>query len=152
MQAESATYFKTLSKAARTRVDDYSSGDGAKLNTLLYRLGKKWVSSPKAAMIKTLDDVIEKTPRLLSAAFFFKGDDARHWSDWKIETEKQPDGFFSTAGVYKRITEGYATAKLYDGKKPVMVIIKTPAGAKGLYIGDETAYIKSYATYCLRLL
>ena len=139
MQKTATKFFKTLSAGMRFDIDNYSCGDGADLNSILYKLGTNWKQSPEASLIQTLDTAIEKYPRLNSETFFFKGDNARHWENWTVGTKRPLAGFFSTS-VRKNVAERYATDKLDAGQNPIMVVIKAPVDTKGLYIGNNTAY------------
>jgi hypothetical protein len=117
----------------------YSNGFGTEINRALYVLGENWAASDKALTIRALDGVIEKAAPLAETTFFFKGDESRFWAGAKIGEVIPAAGFFSTT-ILKTVAERYATDKLKNGGSPVMVIIRAPAGSKGLYIGGKTAY------------
>jgi len=134
-------YIKKLSTNSIAKIGAYSRGDGVKINRDIYKLGKNWEKSIFALAIKTLDETIGNAPPLTEETFFFKGDSSVFWKTAKVGDIKPLDGFFSTA-IQKSVAERYATDKLNRGDNPIMVVIRAPAGTKGLYIGEKTGYHK----------
>jgi len=134
-------YIKNLSANSIDKLGAYSSGNGAKINRDIYKLGKNWEKSIYAPVIKTLDGIIGNAPLLTAETFFFKGDSSAFWKTAKVGDIKILDGFFSTA-ILKNVAERYATEKLNIGINPIMVVVRAPIGTKGLYIGEKTEYHK----------
>jgi len=141
MQRIHSDYIKKLTANEINNLGIYTSGKGTEINREIYKLDKNWEESKLAPVIKTLDGVIDNAPRLTEETFFFKGDDAIQWKNAKVGSIIPIKGFFSTA-IQKSIAERYATEKLNNGKNPIMIVIRTPAGTKGLYIGETTEYHK----------
>jgi len=141
MQRAHSGYIEKLTANEKAKLGIYSSGNGAYINREIYKFGKDWEKSSFAPIIKTLDGIIGNAPRLAEDMVFFKGDSAEHWETVKAGNIKSIDGFFSTA-VQKSIAERYATEKQHSGVSPIMVEVSAPAGTKGLYIGEKTAYPK----------
>jgi hypothetical protein len=140
LQHISTPFFKKLQKKSPgefSYVRAYSKGVGAKVNSAI--ANTDWEKGPYAKFIHSLDGTIEKYPVLDAETWFFKGDNALHWSSAVVGKTSSPKVFLSTSAVKNR-AESYITEN--RKKKPFMVVIRAPKNTKGLYIGSNTAYNK----------
>jgi hypothetical protein len=141
LQQVSTSFFKKLEKESPTNfksINTYSEGAGSIINKAIYKTD--WEKCPHAVLIRSLDDTISKYPALDAETWFFKGDDASHWSNAVVGKTTTSKGFLSTSALKSR-----AESYIAENKKalPFMVVIRAPEGTKGLYIGSNTAYNKS---------
>ncbi|MDR0322321.1 MAG: phage head morphogenesis protein [Treponema sp.] len=140
LQQVSTPFFKKLKKenlSAFSYISTYSKGVGSKVN---YAINKTdWEKGPFAKLIHSLDDTIAKYPVLDAETWFFKGDNAIHWTTAVVGKSSSPKGFLSTSAIKNR-AESYITENRKI--KPFMVVIRAPKNTKGLYIGSNTAYNK----------
>ena len=140
LQQISTPFFKKLEKespAEFSNVLTYSNGEGMEVNYAICHTD--WEKGPYAKLIHSLDGTITKYPGLDAETWFFKGDEASHWSTAVVGKTTSPKCFLSTSAGKNR-AETYLTE--HRKKQPFMVVIRSPKNTKGLYIGSNTAYNK----------
>jgi hypothetical protein len=129
-------------------VDEYTNGQHQYVNPYLY--GK--LNEPQAVMQKYADDV-----KLIDSAIdkfaldrdivVYSGTSARHYADWSVGDVKPIPAYVSTAAKEKFAKTFYNKSK--KNGDAIMLEIRVPKGAKGLYIGDNTAYHKRETEFLL---
>jgi hypothetical protein len=150
LQAQSDNvYMAGLTKGSRSTekgaVDNYTDGGHTQMNPFLY--GKS--HEPEAVVEKLIEDSALIDSAIGKFALdrdivVFSGTKAIHYADWEIGDTKTIPAYLSTAAE-----ETYAKTFFNKSAKEggaVMLEIRVPSGAKGIYIGGNTAYHKGDET------
>jgi len=143
-QQSDDVYRNKLTKGVRfsekEALDGYTNGTYDSANLLLYGESKEpeWKQEFIRMDIGLIDSAMDKWEQKDNITVY-RGARAKHYKDWAAGDVRTIPAFVSTS-VLENQAQRFCKYALKDGDTPIMVEIIVPKGARGIYIGDNTAW------------
>jgi len=135
MQKQSDTVYQAFTKHEKLVLDKYTKGHLDEMNEYLAQGSQGFVKGRFTKEIKSIDMAIEKF-HLDKDIVVFRGTDASFYEKGRIGDILKERVYYSTS-----VVETVAADKAKQNLKPLLAEIRVPKGSKGLYIGENSAYI-----------
>jgi hypothetical protein len=136
IQRQSDTVYNRLTRVQKTSLSEYTTSEHKHINGALYGIEpmtpfiKDSISNIEAAMDKF---AVENNMSVYS------GTNKKHYENWKVGEIKTIEGYLSTS-ITKKHAELFYKREEKMGNIPLMLEVRVPTGARGLYIGDNTGF------------
>jgi len=126
--------------AEKNALDGYTNGTYDAVNSLLYGVSEEpeWRQELLLADIKLIDSAMDKWEQK-DNIIVYRGARAKRYEGWAVGDERTIPAFVSTS-VSKREAQRFCKYAEKEGDTPIMIEIYVPKGARGIYIGENSAY------------
>jgi hypothetical protein len=135
-QEQSNAVYDSLTNSQRASLYEYTTGSHNQINGVLYGL------EPMNPFVQDTINDIEQAMDKFALDYnmtVFSGTNREHYEGWKAGEIHSIDGYVSTA-ITRKPAENFYKREEKRGNTPLMLEIRTPKGARGIYIGNNTGF------------